>query len=66
MTDPTTTTERLGTLDETGNGCLATLWADDPGAVPHETWGSVHPAYVERFGPEAATIGPPDEALRDA
>src|SRR3954447_24753703 len=22
-------------------------------------WGEVHPGYVERFGPEAATIGPP-------
>ncbi len=45
---------------------LAMLSADDPGAVPHDTWGSVHPTYVERFGPEAATIGPPDEALRTA
>ena len=25
----------------------------------HERWKSVHPVYVERFGPEAATIGPP-------
>ena len=24
-----------------------------------ERWRSVHPTYVERFGPEAATIGPP-------
>jgi uncharacterized protein YndB with AHSA1/START domain len=24
-----------------------------------ETWNDVHPSYVERFGPEAATIGPP-------
>jgi uncharacterized protein YndB with AHSA1/START domain len=23
-------------------------------------WSEVHPHYVERFGPEAATIGPPD------
>ena len=22
-------------------------------------WGAVHPGYVARFGPEAATIGPP-------
>ena len=22
-------------------------------------WGEVHPGYVERFGPEAATLGPP-------
>lgn len=25
-----------------------------------ETWKAVHPLYVERFGPEAATIGPPE------
>jgi uncharacterized protein YndB with AHSA1/START domain len=24
-----------------------------------ERWGEVHPGYVEAFGPEAATIGPP-------
>jgi uncharacterized protein YndB with AHSA1/START domain len=24
-----------------------------------ERWGEVHPGYVERFGPEAAAIGPP-------
>jgi uncharacterized protein YndB with AHSA1/START domain len=24
-----------------------------------QRWQQVHPAYVERFGPEAATIGPP-------
>lgn len=26
--------------------------------APHERWQQVHPSYVERFGPEAATIGP--------
>jgi uncharacterized protein YndB with AHSA1/START domain len=26
---------------------------------PAERWGQVHPSYVERLGPEAATIGPP-------
>ena len=25
-----------------------------------QIWNAVHPRYVERFGPEAATIGPPD------
>ena len=33
-----------------------------PAAIPaHDTrvWGEVHPDYVSRFGPEAATIGPP-------
>jgi uncharacterized protein YndB with AHSA1/START domain len=24
-----------------------------------DRWAQIHPAYVERFGPEAATIGPP-------
>jgi hypothetical protein len=24
-----------------------------------ERWGEVHPGYVERFGPAAATLGPP-------
>jgi uncharacterized protein YndB with AHSA1/START domain len=28
-------------------------------------WKQVHPTYVERFGPEAATIGPPEGALDD-
>jgi hypothetical protein len=23
-------------------------------------WSAVHPHYVEEFGPEAATIGPPE------
>jgi uncharacterized protein YndB with AHSA1/START domain len=27
---------------------------------PNERWAQVHPAYVQRFGPEAATIGPPE------
>jgi hypothetical protein len=26
---------------------------------PGERWQQVHPSYVERFGPEASTIGPP-------
>lgn len=26
-----------------------------------EAWGDVHPHYVESFGPEAATIGPPEQ-----
>ncbi len=35
----------------------------DGGDAPWESrerWAEVHPAYVERFGPEAATVGPPD------
>jgi uncharacterized protein YndB with AHSA1/START domain len=30
-----------------------------PSWAPGERWKAVHPKYVERFGPEAATIGPP-------
>jgi uncharacterized protein YndB with AHSA1/START domain len=29
------------------------------GTVSEDRWSELHPAYVERFGPEAATIGPP-------
>ena len=25
-----------------------------------DTWREVHPVYIEQFGPEAATIGPPE------
>ena len=42
--------------------CLDRLVAELDGADPPgwgETWKAVHPLYVERFGPEAATIGPP-------
>jgi len=31
----------------------AAPWTDS------ERWGEVHPGYVERFGPAAATLGPP-------
>lgn len=30
-----------------------------PAFAPGEVWAEVHPTYVERFGPEGATIGPP-------
>ena len=30
-----------------------------PDWAPEGRWAEVHPGYVERFGPEAATIGPP-------
>ena len=42
--------------------CLERLVADLAGTkVPGwgETWKAVHPLYVERFGPDASTIGPP-------
>lgn len=31
-----------------------------PDFEPEERWAQVHPQYVERFGPEASAIGPPD------
>jgi uncharacterized protein YndB with AHSA1/START domain len=42
---------------------LAQVYADDPASVGIETWGDIHPSYVERFGPEASTMGPPQEYL---
>ena len=30
-----------------------------PSLEPGERWAEVHPRYVEAFGPEAATLGPP-------
>jgi uncharacterized protein YndB with AHSA1/START domain len=64
----------LDTLDERGKAardgagwhtCLDALAADLDGdadareALASSRWREVHPHYVERFGPEAATIGPP-------
>jgi uncharacterized protein YndB with AHSA1/START domain len=44
--------------------CLDYLEASLDGREPDfesmERWKSVHPAYVEAFGPEASTIGPPE------
>ena len=44
--------------------CLDALEASLDGApAPRDQmgrWGEVHPHYVEAFGPEAATIGPPE------
>jgi uncharacterized protein YndB with AHSA1/START domain len=42
--------------------CLDRLVGDLEGAglpAPGDRWRQVHPTYVERFGPDAATIGPP-------
>ncbi len=33
---------------------------EEPPFDPGERWQEVHPRYVERFGPEAATMGPPE------
>ncbi len=46
------------------HACLDQLAYHLDGAEPPwtaaERWGQVHDSYVERFGPEAATIGPPE------
>ena len=42
---------------------LVKVSASDPERVDADTWATIHPAYVERFGPEASTIGPPQEYL---
>jgi uncharacterized protein YndB with AHSA1/START domain len=46
--------------------CLDALQAWVDGAEPPaaDRWQQVHPGYVELFGPEAATIGPPPSARR--
>ena|SRR5690349_5029521 len=43
------------------HACLDALSAslDGSSVDPGEVWQAVHPSYVSRFGPEAATIGPP-------
>jgi uncharacterized protein YndB with AHSA1/START domain len=63
----------LDTLEERGKAardgagwhtCLdaleASLSGDDGARATMGRWNEVHPRYVERFGPEAATIGPPE------
>jgi len=57
----------LGTAARTGAGwhtCLDTLAYTLAGQAPpwtgEQRWRQIHPSYVSRFGPEAATIGPPD------
>jgi Activator of Hsp90 ATPase homolog 1-like protein len=46
--------------------CLDQLAYHLDGAAPpwaaRDRWGHVHDSYVEGFGPEAATIGPPEGA----
>jgi uncharacterized protein YndB with AHSA1/START domain len=63
----------LDTLDERGTAardaagwhtCIDALEADlDSGPAVGKVmsrWSEVHPRYVEAFGPEAATVGPPE------
>jgi len=40
------------------DGLAADLDGDPPPPMP-ESWQEVHPSYVKDFGPDAATIGPP-------
>ena len=60
----TDTIETQGKAARDGAGwhvCLEALAARLDGAEPPAAsrWKQVHPGYVARFGPEAATIGPP-------
>jgi uncharacterized protein YndB with AHSA1/START domain len=63
----------LDTLEERGKAardgagwhvCLdalqAALGGDQAAREQTGAWNEVHPSYVEAFGPEAATIGPPE------
>lgn len=47
--------------------CLEALESSLEGAAPPfrhaERWREVHPGYVERFGADAASLGPPEGAL---
>ena len=61
----------IDTIDELGKAardaagwdeCLLRLdhhLAGTTAPSPGERWKQVHPEYIERFGPEASTIGPP-------
>ncbi len=65
------TFDELGKVARDGAGwhaCLDLLGHEISGrAAPWSSadrWRQVHPAYVDRFGPEASTIGPPEEWRR--
>lgn len=58
--------DELGKASRDGAGwhaCLdileVHLAGETPPWTPEERWADVHASYVERFGPEASTIGPP-------
>jgi uncharacterized protein YndB with AHSA1/START domain len=60
------TFDELGKAARDGAGwhaCLDVLEhhlaGEEPPWSPEEHWADVHAGYVERFGPEASTIGPP-------
>jgi uncharacterized protein YndB with AHSA1/START domain len=67
------TLEALGKAARDGAGwhtCLDSLEAAlldrDPACKELGRWEELHPRYVERFGPHAATIGVPEEVKRVA
>ena len=67
----TDTLEALGKAARDGAGwheCLDRLACElagqTPAWAPAERWQQVHARYLERLGPEAATIGPPEESER--
>lgn len=49
-------------LDALEHDALGNVAGEGRGRAPHEAWAPVHAVYVERFGPEAATVGPPEGA----
>ena len=59
--------DELGTAARDGAGwhaCLDALAADldgSTGGTPEDRWRQVHTQYVDRLGPDASTIGPPQE-----
>jgi uncharacterized protein YndB with AHSA1/START domain len=63
----TDTFDEVGKAARDGAGwheCLdlleAALAGTAPDFAPGQRWGEVHGKYVEAFGPDAATIGPPE------
>ena len=66
----------IDTIDELGKAardaagwdeCLLRLehhLAGTTAPAPGERWKQVHPEYIERFGPEASTIGPPAQVVK--
>jgi uncharacterized protein YndB with AHSA1/START domain len=64
----------LDTFDEYGkaardaagwHACLDQLEQELGEQVRVASWNDVHPGYVDSFGPEAATIGPPEGVTTD-
>jgi hypothetical protein len=47
-------------VNRVGWSLEAALGGEKEARAQMNVWAEVHPRYVERFGPEAATIGPPE------